>query len=383
MKLLRLLGASALLSAAPLGAALSVQSAFLPNAEVALYSDAAAVNATPFGAEMKKLQDVFKNLAKTGGADASKLMDDTFLKELGLEEKDVISFAGSFKGIESVMQGGKPEVALALQLGKKIDGAKLMELIKKQLAESAPEATVTEITVGTSKVYAIKPSKQDAEAPDFHVFVSSDLPKTLVLAGTPEGLKAAMANDKGAVGANLKAPLAQHGTPQMWLSVVLPEAVKAQLAAATAGNPMGPGSNQFGTAQSLALSATCGTDLKVKLSVDFAKPEAASLAKTMLETMVIPMAKMQLADPQTGAAPSWTNGLSVASVGNTAVFTIAMTSKDVEGLVATAMKQAGAAPAGEDEAPVPAPVKPAPSKSAPAKPAPVKPAPAPKADAAK
>jgi len=324
----------------------AIGAAIVPSADLVARIDMKAIRATP---TCKAIADdaMGSEEAAAGAPDEAKERFEKLQKITGLTADDLLLVLLS-ADMDAVDLGGddagssleKAKGVLAITLAKPLPAAKLTEAMKAAV-EGEEQTQLEEIQVaGQAALYltSTKPNEPTvylASGPGDHiVFVSP----------TSEGLEGALKRAAGGEQAELPAALESvKGTlpagAQFKLAFLAPDKLRQGIKDQLAEAQKDPGAamyagfvKPFEELKSLAIGVECGAELEIAIGGDLGTEEGATQVATLLQTMVLPMAKGGMAKALGKEPAEVDDRFEVSATGPTLKIGVRLTQEDLDGL---------------------------------------------------
>ncbi|MGE9289725.1 MAG: hypothetical protein ACQKBT_01965, partial [Puniceicoccales bacterium] len=188
---------------------------------------------------------------------------------------------------------------------------------------------------------------RDPGAPELYAAVVTRESSTVVFFGSQANVEAALARKSGSIPAALAAPSKDLVEGQQgWISLILPESLKAQLAGMTAqGEQMFPGVAKLKSLQSIGIGMKAAETLDVAVGLNLGSEEDAVVIRDILNNQLISFAKLMLSGGTPEPLPLL-DALSASNRGDRAVLSLVVTLKDVQLLQSQLMSMIPTAPTG-------------------------------------
>lgn len=299
--------------------------AFPETAEIAMYFDQGAIAESAFSEAVEAMQE---DMPESERADE---MQDQIEEITGLENGDITEFVFAMSGLESMnMDPSAIELSGAVYATKPVTAEQIVELVS-YLAEENGESVELTITVGDGVDFIEFP--EDDELPELYAAVMTGESSTTVFFGDRTSVEASLARETGAVPAALMAPSEDLLAGQQgWISVILPESLRAQMPEFTAqGEQMAPGLSKIDSLESVGIAFRSADSLDMAVGLNLGSEDDAKTITGVLNNQLISFAKMMVA----GATPeplALLNSLSATQSGDRAVLSLTMTVEDMEQL---------------------------------------------------
>jgi hypothetical protein len=324
----------------------AIGAAIVPSADLVARIDMKAIRATP---TCKAIADdvTGSEEAPAGAPDEAKERFEKLQKITGLTADDLLLVLLS-ADMDAVDLGGddagsnleKAKGVLAITLAKPLPAAKLTEAMKAAV-EGEEETQLEEIQVaGQAALYltSTKPNEPTvylASGPGDHiVFVSP----------TSEGLEGALQRAAGGEQVELPAALESvKGTlpagAQFKLAFLAPDKLRQGIKDQLAEAQKDPGAamyagfvKPFEELKSLAIGVECGAELEIAIGGDLGTEEGATQIATLLQTMVLPMAKGGMAKALGKEPAEIDDRFEVSATGPMLKIGVRLTQEDLDGL---------------------------------------------------
>lgn len=323
--------------------------AFPETADIAMYFDQKAMSESAFSEQIENLQDELPEAQATEELTA-KLTEIT-----GLEDDDITEFALALSGMENAQANPSAiKVSGALFATKAVSADQIVEAIE-YVAEQNGEKVELTVTVGEGADYIDFPVADGM--PQLRAAVVSGESSTTAFFGDDASVEAALQRKSGSIPAALSAPSEGLVAGQQgWISIIVPESLKGQLAGLTAqGEQMAPGLSKLQSLQSIGVGVKATDVLDVAIGLNLGSPDDAKAITAVLNNQLISFAKMMLAGSTPEPLPLL-ESLSASQNGDRAVLALALSLGDMEQLQSQLMNfLPGAAPMAPSGAPVPPP----------------------------
>ncbi|MFP4351401.1 MAG: hypothetical protein ACLFRP_03650 [Puniceicoccaceae bacterium] len=303
--------------------------AFPETAEIAMYFDQGAMSDSAFSKAVEAMQEDLPE------AEATDEMSDRIEEITGLENGDITEFVLAVSGLEDAgVDPSAVKLSSAIHAAKPVTAEQIVQLVS-YLAEENGESVELTVTVGEGVDYIEFP--EDDELPDLYAAVVTGESWTTVFFGDKPSVEASLARETGSVPAALKAP--SDGLlvgEQGWISVILPESVRAQLPQFSAmaeqmAPQMGPGLSKINSLESLGVAFRTGDALDMAVGFNLGSEEDAEAVTAVLNNQLISFAKVMVS----GGTPEpldLLNSLSAAQSEDSAVLSLTMTVEDLKQL---------------------------------------------------
>lgn len=307
----------------PADGSAQVMRAFPSTAEVAMYFDQKAFSESSFSEAVQEMQDELPENEQT------QEFADQLKEATGLEDDDITDFALAMSGLENVQTDPSLlKISGAVFATEPVTTDQVVaaaELIAEQNGQSV-ELTVTP---GEGADFIAFP--KEPGAPEIHAAVVTGDASTVVFFGDLESVEASLARESGSVPAALEAASAGLIEGQQgWISVVLPESMRAQLAGTTAQmEQMMPGLSKANSLQSVGIAMKTADSLDMAVGFNLGSEADAAAIESLLNNRVISFAKLMLGGNTPEPLPLL-NSLSASHSGDRAVLSLVLTLKDIE-----------------------------------------------------
>jgi len=324
-----------------------VEAATVPDADLLLHFDLAAVRETAMGRRMEELRD-----SRTGTDSPATAVDEK-RKEIeaasGLTREDVSAVRLSanvanldLAGEEGAARMAKANAVLGIGLLKSVTLDQI-EAALRVLAAGRSDVTVSRTTLNEMPAVAVRSA--DPSEPAAYATLSADA-KTVFLALNGSSLSAALSREREGRPAKVPDDLAGVAAAvpvgaQLRLLFRAPETLRAQIrdrieeTRARAQQDPGAGMTlgflaPFQDLRSLAFGLRFEEDMAAVLATDLGNEQAAQQSAILIQTMILPMLQGALAE-QAGASPARVaESLQVGSEGSSLRITLRITEEDLE-----------------------------------------------------
>tara|TARA_R100000027_G_scaffold67429_2_gene66097 strand:+ start:823 stop:1905 length:1083 start_codon:yes stop_codon:yes gene_type:complete len=292
------------------------------NAELAMYFDQEAISESKFSEAVQEMQE------DTANAEETKELSEKFTEITGLEDDDVTDFALAISGLDSIQTDpSQLKISGALYAVEPVTAEQIVAAVS-YIAEQNGETVEMAITVGEGIDYI--EFENEPGTPKIIAAVVTGESDTTVFFGDRGSVDASLAREVGSVPAALKAP--SNGLiegQQGWISVILPESMKMQLAGMTAqGEQMLPGLSRLNSLQSIGIGIKAADALDIAVGFNLGTEDDAVAVEAILNNQLISFAKMMLSGGTPEPLPLL-NSLAAAQSGDRAILSMALSLKDI------------------------------------------------------
>jgi len=301
----------------------AVMRAFPASADVAMYFDQEAFSESKFSEAVQKMQE--DSPANEQAEEFSKM----FTEATGLEDDDITDFALAVSGLENVQTNPSALKISGGIFATKPVTADQVVAAAKLIADQSGESLELTVTPGDGADFIAFPS--DPNAPEIHAAVVTGDSSTIVFFGDLDSVNAALARQTGSVPAGLsEASAGLVPRQQGWISIILPESFRAQLAGMTAQmEQMMPGLSKANSLSSIGVGMKSADSLDIAVGLNLGSTEDAAAVEAILNNQLISFAKMMLSSATSEPLPLL-NSLSATHSGDRAALSMVLTLKDME-----------------------------------------------------
>jgi len=313
--------------------AAQVMRAFPESAELAMYFDQSAISESDFS---EAIQDLQEDLPETPENEQAQEFAEQFTEVTGLEDDDVTDFALAISGLENAqMDPSQLKISGGIFATKPVTTEQVVAAVQL-IAEQNDEELEMTITTGDGADFIEFP--KEPGSPEMHAAVVTGESSTVVFFGDLPSVEASLARSSGSVPAGLEA--ASKGLidgQQGWISVVLPDSLKAQLAQTTAQmEAMIPNLSAANSLESVGVGIKTAESLDVAVGFNLGSSDDAVIMEGILNNQLISFAKMMLAGGTPEPLPLL-NSLTASQSENRAVLSMVVTIEDIKILQAQLM----------------------------------------------
>lgn len=315
--------------AAPAFAALTLDHAIVPNANVVGRVDAKAVMQSPFA---KEVQALVKQMAKQAPG-APQANPDEIMAKLGLNPEDVLTYTFSARIDAAQMESETtPDMLCAIKVAKPVKGAALAEVIKTC---GETDVTVSESKVGSYTMLTLTPSNPCAGGDKVGIISDASAQGGIILMGPAASVEAAAKVAKTTPPAKAVVEnLGEFKSSPVWVSFVLPEDMRAGIKEQVAAGAVPPGMD---TLTGVAIGATPAQNLDLRAGLRFGSPAIAGTFSAMVNAQLDEFRKMPQAAMITSMLPTLSNSLKADAKGNSMGVGLTLTIPEAKALPGLAM----------------------------------------------
>ncbi|MEM0965258.1 MAG: hypothetical protein AAGJ81_03775 [Verrucomicrobiota bacterium] len=297
--------------------------AFPESADIAMYFDQKAMSESEFSKAVAGMQETLPQ------AEESQEIADTITEITGLSDDDVTVFALAVSGLEMVQVDPTAlKISGAVSADKVVTADQIVQAITYVTEQSGESFDMT-VTEGEGVQYIEFP--KEPGAPEIFSAVTNDGSSTTAFFGDKTSVDSSVARSSGSIPAALSAPsMGLIDGQQGWISIILPESLKAQLAGMAAqGEAFAPGLSKIQSLESIGVGMMAADDLAMKIGLNLGSEEDAQAIASILNNQLISFAKMMVAGNTPEPLPVL-DSLVAGSEGSRATLSLAITLKDLE-----------------------------------------------------
>lgn len=315
----------ALVACKPAGESASSDSGVLraipEQADVAMYFNQKAMSESAISEAMESMADDMD--------DPSDVLGDKITEMTGLEEDDLVDMAIALSNIDAFATDPTAvKISGAAFVSKPVTAEQIAEALEVAAKENGEEIDVT-VRKGEGVDYVDIPKEEDM--PEIVVAVQTGSSDTLAFFGDQASVEAALGRETASVPAALSAPSAGLIDGQQgWVSFILTDQLKAQLAGAAAqGVQMAPGLEKIESLQSVGVGMKAADSLDIAIGLNLGSAEDATVIAGVLNNQLISFAKMMIAGQMPEPLPLMET-LSASSDGDRAKLAVSISVTDLE-----------------------------------------------------
>lgn len=276
----------------PSGSVPDVSKAFPEQADVAIYVNQAALSDSAFSRAMEDMEDDVEDME---GAGMASEFSDRISEVTGLDDDDIEEVVFTLSNVDAFSTDPTAvKISGAVSVSKSVTAEEIAEAIELAASENGEEVELT-VVPGEGADYIEFPQEEDM--PELVAAVVTGGSASVAFFGDRPSVDAAMARDAGGPPASLTGPSAGliEGE-QGWVSFILTEQLKAQLAGMSAqAQQMAPGLEKIQSLESAGVAMKSGDALEISIGLTLGSEADARAIAKVLNNQLISFAKMMVA----------------------------------------------------------------------------------------
>ncbi|MFW5883519.1 MAG: hypothetical protein ACOCVG_04050, partial [Verrucomicrobiota bacterium] len=245
---------------------------------------------------------------------------------------------GSISNLSAAIEAESAEplkFAMAVQLGKKVKAEELksaLETSMKAEAETNSEMEYAPLEMSTyegMKMLTPPASMQEEGMPEMVMLVKDIKGGSMLYLGTESEVKSASKAEKAELSSAVKSTMdSMLANDFFWLSITLPDSVRAKIAEQPAPPMLGPAGPALQKLENITFSMNADQLVKGKLAIEFADSASAEAVNNMVAYQVLPMLQMMIAQ-EGGEVPPMVESLNLGMADGSVSLSFSMTEADL------------------------------------------------------